>query len=344
MTRDQSGSVHVPIHLNPRLFLIMMIVFSGVVILSEPVRAIEFQSGSEERDYRAGMELLKSGDNNLAQVQFRTFLESYPGSKARGRAMVGLAETYFIDNQFDSAALFYSRGLEQGNLNEKLKQTAVKRGFRASLESKQGGLVRRFFKLVENENSFSAPQNDIRTTYRLLEENGDTELSFRLAKKQLDTNSDSGYWKYRVAVNHARRNEFNRALSLLDGLGEPWTQLRYDATLTKADVQFQQGKLEQAEVRYQFLLKHEVHEMNARYGLAWIEIERNNLQVAKDMLSLVTHTDTPLRIEAARDLARIHRQEENEQLAIQWYRRAINWADGPTREQIESELQSYQEQ
>ena len=340
--RYQRDPIPRPIRLKHCIFSILIACFA-IPLSTQAVLALEFQTGSEERDYRGGMELMKSGEHDLAELQFQTFLETYPTSKARGRAMIGLAEIYYLENQFDSAALFYSRGLQEGNLTEKLKQTAVKRGFKASLQSDRNERVKRFFKLLENKGSFSPSQDYLRTTYEVLEENGDTEMSYRLAKKQLDTHPDSGYWKYRVAVNHARRNEFNQALSLLDGLGEPWTQLRYDATLTKADVQFEQGKLDAAESRYQFLLKQDVHEMEGRYGLAWIEIKRGNLQLARDLLSLVTHADTPLRMEAARDLARIHRQEGNKQLAIQWYKQASDWADDSTRQQIEAELNTIQD-
>lgn len=325
------------------VYLILVIVLSCIALSPEPVQAIEFQTGSEERDYRAGMELLKSEEHELAQFQFQKFLETYPSSRARGRVMIRLAEIYYADNRFDSAALFYSRGLSEGNLPEELKQRAVKRGFKASLESNQNKLTVRFLKLLEDKATFSPSQNDLRRTYQDLEENGDTNLSYRIAKNQLSTNPDSGYWKYRVAVHHARRNQFKQSLSLLDGLGEAWTQLRYDATLTKADVQFQQGKLDQAEFRYKFLLKHDAHEMEARYGLAWVKIEREDLQGAKDLLSLVSHADVPLRTQAGRDLARIHRQEGNNQMAIQWYKKAIDWADRSTQQQIKSELKAFQE-
>lgn len=303
----------------------------------------DFPSTRQKRDYQAAVGLLQKKEYDLARHQFQHFLRSYPESPARGRVLIGLGESYFLQDQLDTAARYYHRGLKAGNLDPDLTRTALNRGLKSALQSNQPELAFDFMQTGLDVPGVSVSEKDIQATYRLVKDQGDSTTALSIAKNQFQRNPKSPFWKYEVAVRYAQLGKFDRALPLLEKLGEPGSQLRYDATLTKAEIQLQQGNLEDSEYRYRFLLKNDQHETDARYGLAWVQIKRGNLQKAKDQLAYVTHGGGSLRVDAARDLARIHRQQDNPELARAWYQKAIRWSDTPRTERLKTELQEFLE-
>lgn len=314
-----------------------------VVLLFLPATAwsFDFPNARQQRDYQAAVGLLQGREYDLARHQFQHFLKTYTESPARGRVLIGLGETFYLQDQFDTAARYYHRGLEAGNLDAELTRTALKRGLESSLQSSQPELAFDFLRTAQDVPGVPVSDQDIQSTYKLIKDKGDSTTALSMAKTQFQRNPKSPFWKYEVAVRYAQLGQFDQALPLLDKLGEPGSQLRYDATFTKAEIQFQQGNLDEAEFRYRFLVKNNSHETDARYGLAWVEIKRGNLQKAKDQLAFLTHADSPLRLEAARDLARIHREQDNHDLARAWYQKAIRWSEPPVTERLREELRQY---
>lgn len=315
-----------------------MLLIAVIFFVPQELFALRFDQETAKRDYRAGIGLLKEKDYELARTQFRDFLESYPESPARGRVFVGLAETYYFQEQYDTASRIYLKALSTTTPDTKTTRWASDGIWKSVRKSSHPEKFLDRLSRVDTPAINRLPDTTFDRLFRMISTKGDSEAALEFAKNQLDRNPGSGRWKYRVALGYARQQQYGKALELLDNLGEPWTQLRYDATLKKADILFEQGKLKMAEYRYQFLLRNDTHQQKARYGLAWIMIERNKLREARDHLALVTHVDGRIRSEAARDLARIYRELGNTKLAAPWYEKAIKWSEGTFKSKLKKEF------
>ncbi len=312
-----------------------------VLTCGPPVPGAEKEDGAI-REYQTAVGLLKEGELRLARRQYRNFLREYPESNRRSRAYFGLAETYYLEEKYDSAARYYQRSLSDPGLPERYRKTALQRGFQSARRTGEGGRVRTFARRVAREGSISLADTVQRRVYRVLEEEADTEVSLEYARDRLEHHPESGFWKYTVAVRLAEVGQYEEALRLLDGLGDPGSSLRYDATYTKAEIQLQQGELEEAEYRYRFLLERGSHVQKARYGLAWVAIKRGDHDRARRLLERITReAEDPTRINAARDLARLARRDDHRDRALDWYFRAVEWADGSLEKELIEEAKPY---
>lgn len=96
---------------------------TGVVA---PIPAV---GGSDQASYQASLELLRQGRYAQAAEGFRRFLADYPDSALIDNALYWLAETYYVNRDFDTALATFRRVLEEHPNSRKAPDALLKAGF-----------------------------------------------------------------------------------------------------------------------------------------------------------------------------------------------------------------------
>lgn len=299
-----------------------------------------FQGIQQAREYRTAVGLLKQGDYDLARTQYETFIEKYPDSSRLPRAYFGLAETYYLQNQFGQAAELYLRSLKEGKLSENYYEQAMKRGLDAANRSGHYELGEDYIREID-QSMDRVTDTIMRRVVQVLARNNQTKLALKWSRKKFEENPDSSYWRYETALLHADLNEYKTARDLLQPLLVGSSDYENDATYLMAEINFETSQFERARQYYSDLTSDPTYADDARYGLAWIDIKQRNTTGAKAKLEALTEDSRKLRSKAARDLARIYRSEENKEATVKWYNRAIEWSDEPLQSELRIEFGDY---
>ncbi|NGP54762.1 tol-pal system protein YbgF [Thioalkalivibrio sp. XN8] len=86
-------------------------------------------SGSDQASYQAALELLRQGRYPQAEEGFRRFLADFPDSALIDNAIYWLAETYYVNRDFDTALATFQRVLEEHPNSRKAPDALLKAGF-----------------------------------------------------------------------------------------------------------------------------------------------------------------------------------------------------------------------
>ncbi len=318
--------------------ILLLVGFIGVI--SSPARAGLW----EIREYRAAVGLLRNGELELARSQYNSFLENYPRSDRRGKAYFGLAETYYLQDKFDSAGEYYYRGL-QHNLPDNYKTQAFTRGLESVHRAGRPGLAKKILELSGKKFADQAPDSGLRHALQLFEAEKRYGEALKLIDRVLERRPEASFWLYQKAVVCSRSDSYQAANKYLGQLVEKEDEYGTRARFMRAEIALTRGQLAQARSDYQRLRGAEELKYDALYGLAWIRIKKQNKAAARKLLRKVAGEAPPakmsLRILAARDLARVYRKMKSVDKAEQWYDTAINLASEPRRSKLCIEFAEY---
>jgi tol-pal system protein YbgF len=86
-------------------------------------------SGDDQASYQASLELLRQGRYAQAEEGFRKFLADFPESELVDNGLYWLAETYYVNRDFDTALATFRRVLEEYPDSRKAPDALLKAGF-----------------------------------------------------------------------------------------------------------------------------------------------------------------------------------------------------------------------
>lgn len=86
-------------------------------------------AGGDQASYQASLELLRQGRYPQAEEGFRRFLADYPDSPLTDNALYWLAETYYVNRDFETALATFRRVLDEHPNSRKAPDALLKAGF-----------------------------------------------------------------------------------------------------------------------------------------------------------------------------------------------------------------------
>ena len=86
-------------------------------------------AGDAQAAYQAALELLRQGRYPQAEAGFRQFLSDFPDSELADNALYWLAETYYVNRDFETALATFRQVLEQHPNSRKAADALLKAGF-----------------------------------------------------------------------------------------------------------------------------------------------------------------------------------------------------------------------
>jgi tol-pal system protein YbgF len=86
-------------------------------------------AGNDQAAYQAALELLRQGRYAQAEEAFRQFLVDFPDSELVDNGLYWLAETYYVNRDFDTALATFRQVLEQHPNSRKAPDALLKAGF-----------------------------------------------------------------------------------------------------------------------------------------------------------------------------------------------------------------------
>lgn len=105
---------------------------AGAVAVPVPVTpspAASASAGNDQAAYQAALELLRQGRYPQAEEAFRQFLVDFPDSELADNGLYWLAETYYVNRDFDTALATFRQVLEQHPDSRKAPDALLKAGF-----------------------------------------------------------------------------------------------------------------------------------------------------------------------------------------------------------------------
>ncbi|MFB6345360.1 MAG: tetratricopeptide repeat protein [bacterium] len=336
---DSPGD-HWPFFVSGRHALAAAVALLLVLLTVHPGSASIFSGLQEAREYRTAVGLLKQGDYELAESQYRTFIKSYPESERIPRARFGLAEAYYLQGDYARAARSYLKSLKTGELSVDYRKQAIKRGLDAVNRSGHYGLGKKYLTLLDGSLNHLNDQS-LRRLVQILSKNDQPSMALKWSKRALEDNQDSAYWQYETAVLQAEVGNYSRADELLKPLLQAESEFLNDAKFLAAELNYQRRNLKTAREYYSELTDDPDYGEQARYGLAWVDIKTQDISRAKQRLKSLATSSYNIRAQAARDLARIYRSENSDTAVRKWYRRAISWFDEPEQSKLLIEFGDY---
>lgn len=105
---------------------------AGPVAVPVPVTpspAASASAGNDQAAYQAALELLRQGRYPQAEEAFRQFLVDFPDSELVDNGLYWLAETYYVNRDFDTALATFRQVLEQHPNSRKAPDALLKAGF-----------------------------------------------------------------------------------------------------------------------------------------------------------------------------------------------------------------------
>jgi len=109
-----------------------------VPVTPTPVPASGVSTGNDQAAYQAALELLRQGRYAQAEESFRQFLTDFPNSELVDNGLYWLAETYYVNRDFDTALATFRQVLAQHPNSRKAPDALLKAGF-CEYELKQLG-------------------------------------------------------------------------------------------------------------------------------------------------------------------------------------------------------------
>jgi tol-pal system protein YbgF len=86
-------------------------------------------AGDAQASYQAALELLRQGRYPQAEEGFKKFLADFPDSELADNAVYWLAETYYVNRDFETALATFRQVLEQYPNSRKASDALLKAGF-----------------------------------------------------------------------------------------------------------------------------------------------------------------------------------------------------------------------
>lgn len=319
-------------------YLVPLFIILSLQVAS-PAQGQSILGIQELRDYRTAIGLLKSNDLDLAEKQYRDFIETYQGSDRLPGAYFGLAETHYLRNQHDTASKYYLKSLTTGSLSEEYQSAALTRGLDSTLKGNNLELTQQYLNGIEKYGEEMTEESK-RRLVQLLERTDKKKRALQVAKKYSRNDSDD-YWRYEVGLINASLDRNDTAIEILHSLADTHGQYQNNALYTIGEIYYEEKSYDSAAEYYSKLKNDTVLQHRAKYGLAWISIERRDISQAKTILKSITGTDNDRRGQAARDLARLFRSEQGFDTAGQWYERSIRWMAPPDKSEVKIEYANY---
>ena len=100
-----------------------------VPVTPSPVPATGASAGNDQAAYQAALELLRQGRYAQAEESFRQFLADFPDSELADNGLYWLAETYYVNRDFDTALATFRQVLAQHPNSRKAPDALLKAGF-----------------------------------------------------------------------------------------------------------------------------------------------------------------------------------------------------------------------
>ena len=85
--------------------------------------------GDDRTNYQAALELLRQGRYPQAEAAFTEFLAGFPDSELRDNAQYWLAETHYVNREFEKALAGFRAVIENHPNSGKLPDAMLKAGF-----------------------------------------------------------------------------------------------------------------------------------------------------------------------------------------------------------------------
>lgn len=94
-----------------------------------PGGGVPVAAGDDQASYQAALELLRQGRYAQAEEGFRKFLADFPQSELVDNAIYWLAETYYVNRDFDTALATFRQVLDEYPDSRKAPDALLKAGF-----------------------------------------------------------------------------------------------------------------------------------------------------------------------------------------------------------------------
>ena len=318
-----------------------------VAVLSVSLLFVSVQSPltggmREKRDYRAAVGLLREGDLELARGQYERFLSQYPDSDKRPRALFGLAETYYLEEKYEQAAVKYRQSLEK-DLEGDYRGQAFERGLESARRGNRVELAKDLIELAGEDPLEEVSRQGLLEAVLLFEEKGRYESGLELIEQVLDKHPEDKEWLHEKAVYLAEIGRLDEGLELTDEIIAADREYVPEARLLRAEINYALGERDASAEDYRSLKEAENFRYEAYYGLAWLKVEEAELeQAVKKFKKVHDQAERPeLQVRAARDVARVRAELGEQAEAEGWYDTALELAREPQRSNILIEKAEY---
>ncbi|MGM0381472.1 MAG: tetratricopeptide repeat protein, partial [bacterium] len=323
----------------PGLILFSLLVFSPAYGQG----LFDFSARRMQREFQAGIALLQEGEHQLARRQFNNFLKNYNDTGYRARAFYGIGEAFYAEDNYDSALEYYADALSEAPLNKIRTHTALERGLRSARERDNAGGRELISFLENNPDSYAqAPVSVAEAVARFYLQLGEEDDYQNWADRYHRANPAGDTWTVKYARFELDNENYERVLELTDKVLADSGSHHSRARFLRAEAYYMKENLEEALENYQQVAGDPEYGPLARYGIAWVEIDRGNLKQAREHLQeLAGDTAVKIRGKAYRDLARLQREEENFAAAVEAYKRAVKLLEEPASSKLRLELGDY---
>jgi tol-pal system protein YbgF len=100
-----------------------------VPVVAAPSAGAGVSPGNDQAAYQAALELLRQGRYPQAEEGFRKFLADFPDSELVDNGLYWLAETHYVNRDFETALATFRQVLEQHPNSRKAPDALLKAGF-----------------------------------------------------------------------------------------------------------------------------------------------------------------------------------------------------------------------
>ena len=300
-----------------------------------------FDSIRQNREYKAGVSLLREGDYSLAQTQFERFLEDYPNSSYRPHVIFGLAESYYLQNHYDSASIYYQRSLTTPDtLAERFIPTALRRGLKSARRIGSDRITQSLLDRMDRVPESLITNELLKEVVRSAQAIGHVDRAIQWARVGERITGNRMYWTYRRGVINAQDNRLDPAIQALQAVPDT-AGLGGEARFLLGEIALQRSQLDTASHHYNAVRDNKKLRFQAEYGLGWVAIKQEEYDTAIRHLKTAAESDDPIGRDASLDLARLYRTLKRVDQSKTWYKHTLKRLSEPKKSRIRIEFADY---
>ncbi len=306
--------------------------YEAVTTFRKFLRIYPYSRLREQAQYNIAYIYLNTGNYTQAVEEFKSVINKYPNTSWAARAQYNIGDTYYNAGDYEKAIEAYNEVMQKYPQSEYIieavngiqyaqvssgrsdSSSAVLENFidqhpQASMADRlrfrqadnrmqsgdyQGAIdeFQQYIRITNNQELLPDAHFNLANAY---EQTNQTAKAVEAYQKVVEKYPDSQRAAPSLAalgrIAYARAN-YQRSFDYFSQLAEQGSNYRQEAYIGMGNAQLAMTNIDQAEEQYQAALDGDPNFAPAKVGLAKVDMERGNLQAAKDQLSLVAEANT----------------------------------------------------